>query len=273
MTSQSGLPSSNASSISGGGQGKKDHENLEAKEEYFPIFNNNAKDLQALEASVVTNITAFYSYMKAFRDSRRLLQNLAEQKVIFGEDTLVRHDLTIPEAEKKSSTYLWRIDLFNVMYMLFLAYESARKATEDLVEYEPTALECIASIMITELKCYTFIVEYCSQNFRENDILAQRLDLRRCEYIAEAHRIDRLVCKDKSRKVSEVENVWQPAFQFMGELRKQFEIALKEDLPERVLKGFRPMLPQCMHGKQDTFELDASLVHQNADVHGERRPV
>ena len=47
--------------------------NLESKEEYFPVFNNNSKDLQMLEAAVVTNITAFYTYMKAFRDLRRIL--------------------------------------------------------------------------------------------------------------------------------------------------------------------------------------------------------
>ena len=261
----------NAYAITGSGQSKNDHANLEAKEEYFPIFNNNAKDLQVLEASVVTNITAFYSYMKAFRDSRRLLQNLTEQEVDSGGDRLVKHESVILDAEKKSSTYLWRRDLFNIVYMLFLAYESARKATKDLVEYEPTALECIATVMITELKCYAFLVEYCRGNFPQDDIRAQRLDLRRCEYIAEAYRIDRLVCKHKGRRVLEIEDVWQPAFRLMGELRKQFEIALKEDLPESVLKGLRPVLPQCPHGKPDTLELGASLVHQNAAVHGGHR--
>ena len=37
-------------------------------ENYFPVFEGNTTDLQALEADVVTNVTAFYTYMKAFRD-------------------------------------------------------------------------------------------------------------------------------------------------------------------------------------------------------------
>jgi hypothetical protein len=47
-----------------------------SQEDYFPVFSNNARDLQVLEASVVNNITAFYTYMKAMRDSLRKLAEI-----------------------------------------------------------------------------------------------------------------------------------------------------------------------------------------------------
>jgi hypothetical protein len=44
-----------------------------SEEDYFPVFDNNSRDLQLLESSIVNNITAFYTYMKATRDSLRKL--------------------------------------------------------------------------------------------------------------------------------------------------------------------------------------------------------
>jgi hypothetical protein len=44
-----------------------------SKEDYFPIFESNSRDLQLLEALVVKNITEFYTYMKATRDCQRVL--------------------------------------------------------------------------------------------------------------------------------------------------------------------------------------------------------
>src|SRR5262249_20380847 len=44
-----------------------------SKEEYFPVFDNNSRDLQLLEASVVNHITEFYTYMKVARDAQRRL--------------------------------------------------------------------------------------------------------------------------------------------------------------------------------------------------------
>jgi hypothetical protein len=42
-----------------------------SEEDYFPVFDSNSRDLQLLESSIVNNITAFYTYMKATRDSLR----------------------------------------------------------------------------------------------------------------------------------------------------------------------------------------------------------
>jgi hypothetical protein len=45
-----------------------------SQENYFPVFETNTRDLQTLEARVVINITEFYTYMKAFRDSAVLFE-------------------------------------------------------------------------------------------------------------------------------------------------------------------------------------------------------
>lgn len=47
-----------------------------SEENYFPVFEGNAKDLQVLEADVVINVTAFYTYMKTFRDYMRQLAQI-----------------------------------------------------------------------------------------------------------------------------------------------------------------------------------------------------
>ena len=44
-----------------------------SKEDYFPVFSSNSSDLKLLEATVVTRITQYYTYMKAARDSLRKL--------------------------------------------------------------------------------------------------------------------------------------------------------------------------------------------------------
>ena len=90
-----------------------------SEEEYFPIFTNNARDLQVLDARVVAHITAFYTYMKAMRDSLRGLAQIPH----------------LPDDNERTGK--WHVAKRNVIYMQFLGLESARKAVRDLVEYEP----------------------------------------------------------------------------------------------------------------------------------------
>jgi hypothetical protein len=106
-----------------------------SQEDYFPVFSSNSDDLQSLEAMVVGNITEFYTYMKAARDLQR---KLAEAKSL--------------EATKAT--------LANLIYVLFLGYESGRKAVKDLVEFEPTQAENIIVILLTELICYSFLCKH-----------------------------------------------------------------------------------------------------------------
>jgi len=101
-----------------------------SQEEYFPVFDSNSRDLQQLEASVVNNITEFYTYMKATRDSLRKLADMPAQPAALDRPTAATGE---PDA--------WHDAMLNVIYLVFLGYESARKAVNDLIEFQPARAE------------------------------------------------------------------------------------------------------------------------------------
>jgi hypothetical protein len=135
------------------------------KEEYFPVFDQNAHDLQVLEASVVENITEFYTYMKAMRDSRRKLSEIEPQNSGGGTESDP-----------------WQTTACNVIFVLFLAYESGRLAVDDLVEFQPAKAERTIVAFLTELTCYKFLVKFFADHFGENDLRSVRLRLRESNY-------------------------------------------------------------------------------------------
>jgi hypothetical protein len=136
-----------------------------SQEQYFPVFDNNAKDLEVLEADVVSNVTAFYTYMKTFRDYMRRLGDLGAD----GAANREKADM-----------------LVKTIYMLFLAYESARKAIDELIEFEPTNAEAMVTGLVSELDAYRFLTEH----FDDNDIRGRRLALREdryCEFVPQLY--------------------------------------------------------------------------------------
>jgi hypothetical protein len=143
----------------GAGQPKRDGANgFTSQEDYFPVFNSNASDLKILEAEVVVNITAFYTYMKAMRDTLRKLAAMpapAERRPVETRQEVMR----------------------SAIYMLFLAFESARKAIDDLIEFEPLRAECEVAILLTELEAYQFLLATQPDDFRRD-----RLELRAADY-------------------------------------------------------------------------------------------
>lgn len=145
--------------------------NFVSQEQYFPVFDSNSRDLQLLEARVVSNIVEFYTYMKAMRDSLRKLAAI---------DAALRAETVdaVPDPSRESPR---QMTISNVIYMAFLAYESGRKAIRDLVEFEPFEAENTMVILITELKCFTFLV----QCFEPQSLRRQRLELRRETYRSE----------------------------------------------------------------------------------------
>jgi hypothetical protein len=131
-----------------------------SQESYFPVFDSSVKDLQALEADVVDNATAFYTYMKVMRDSLRKL------------------------AEIHPSTGTGRVDgwhraICNVVYMQFLGLESARKAINDLVEFEPTRAENTFTILLSELVAYAFLREQFTGDLKQRRLEARDEHYRR----------------------------------------------------------------------------------------------
>jgi hypothetical protein len=140
-----------------------------SEEDYFPVFDNNSRDLQLLESSIVNNITAFYTYMKATRDS---LRKLALVKISKPAKT----KLTSPD--EKPELDAWQATMFSV---LFLSFESGRNAISELIEYEPRAAENKMVMLITELTLYSFLLEYFERRARpeQDQLWRSRLKVRR----------------------------------------------------------------------------------------------
>lgn len=183
-------------------------------EDYFPIFGSNSRDLQSLEARVVINITAFYTYMKAVRDMRRGLQAVLP---------LPSDRLADTGAEPEAGS--WRAAMRNLIYMLFLAFESARKTIHDLVEFEPEQAERIIVILISELEAYGFL---CSHYTIESDIRRKRLLLRRRSYEEEAlDCFEKVEAGMKSGDLGE-RRLWEPAARLLDELRLRLDEALSQ---------------------------------------------
>lgn len=132
-----------------------------SQESYFPVFDASIRDLQQLEADVVTNVTAFYTYMKVMRDGLRKLAKMRKTS------TAARVDDD------------WHRALCNVIYMQFLGLESARKAIRDLVEFEPTQAEDICTILLSELVAYRFLREQFSGDLRERRLASREAEYRR----------------------------------------------------------------------------------------------
>jgi hypothetical protein len=174
--------------------------NFVSQENYFPILQTNAEDLQRLEALVVRPITEFYTYVKAFRDYLRIL----DTKMGAGR----------------------RDALIDAVYMLFLGYESGRHAVKDLIEYQPRRAEDTIVILLTELKCYSVL----ARHFREkNDYRYARLELRQDEYKREVPD----VCL-QLKEYADDHPDWTQAKRLISELVTRYEEAVGETMSKAV---------------------------------------
>jgi hypothetical protein len=165
----------------------RQHDTAEAikftsQEEYFPVFTANSRDLEILEADVVVNITAFYTYMKAFRDAYRRLADIA------------RPERTEPESNSEPDR--WHAAMRDAIYMMFLGLESGRMAIDRLIEFEPFQAESDIEILLSEIPLYSFLLKkFDEKSFREGsnrDFRYTRLAFRRVDY-------DRMISKLKKR--------------------------------------------------------------------------
>jgi hypothetical protein len=103
--------------------------------------------------------------------------------------------------------------------MLFLGYESARKAISDLVEFQPTRTENIIVILLTELFCYSFLCEH----FKHDDLKFKRLELRETDYREVVPELKALVELSHSGN----EKYWAAAKETVFELQKRYDDALR----------------------------------------------
>ncbi len=159
-----------------------------SQENYFPVFESNSHDLEALEATVVGHITEFYTYMKVVRD---LLRKVEDEPA-------------------KSAQALYA----SVIYVLFLGYESARLAIKELIEFEPTKAENMMMILLTELECYTFLC----QHYEDDDLRIERLALRFPSYKEDVEYI-----RDKIGQHDASDKDWSPAERTLVPLMVRFD--------------------------------------------------
>jgi hypothetical protein len=178
-----------------------------SQESYFPVFEHGVRDLQSLEARVVINITAFYTFMKAARDRLR---------------TFAQLDPPTAELESASKKDGPREDaVCNLIYMLFLAMESARYAVKDLVEFEPEKAERTIVILISELEAYRFLYRKFP---RKNDVHHQRIILRDADYQDLVPELCSSVMKGRASEKTEARNSqWEPALRLLPELQRRYK--------------------------------------------------
>jgi hypothetical protein len=181
-----------------------------SQEQYFPIFEQNSSDLESLEALVVESITEYYTYMKAVRD---LLRKLASIKVS-------RITKSIDSAPgDKAEIDPWHQTVADIIYVLFLGYESARKAITDLTEFQPTRAEHIIAILLTELVCYSFLCKF----HKDDKLRFSRLQLRLSDY---ENVVPELIKRVNSGYHGNQRKYWAPAQRTIADLKARYIAAL-----------------------------------------------
>jgi hypothetical protein len=181
-----------------------------SEEHYFPIFDNNSSDLESLEALVVGHITEYYTYMKAVRDLQRIFASINASQA-------AKSSAEAPHDATKVDT--WHETVADIIYVLFLGYEGARKAIADLIEFQPTRDENIIVILLTELVCFSFLCEY----LREDNLRFARLQLRETGY---EEVFQELIKSVNGPHNEENEEYWRPVQRMIPELQDRYKAAM-----------------------------------------------
>ena len=182
-----------------------DLQHFTSQEDYFPVFATNNQALQTLEAEVVIQITAFYTFMKSFRDSLRALAEISSATA---------------EANDQRAHDAWRAAAGRSVYMLFLGLESARCAIEYLVEYEPEKAEQRIVILLSELEAFEFL----RHKYRgRDDIYDRRIELRVPKYREVVPALVELV-ESKFQKSPTAD--WERAYLLLEELQRRYDSAV-----------------------------------------------
>ena len=181
-----------------------------SQEDYFPVFEHNSSDLESLEALVVESITEYYTYMKAARDLLRKLASIDVSHISKSSDSTADGTVKVDP---------WHQTVADVIYVLFLGYESARKAITDLTEFQPTQAEHTIVILLTELVCYSFLCKF----LRHDNVRFARLQLRQSDY---ERVVPALIQEVKSGYDGNQRKYWAPAQGTISELERRFHDAM-----------------------------------------------
>jgi hypothetical protein len=154
--------------------------------------------------------------MKAMRDSLRKLSEMPTQPAAAGPRPAVAADE--PDA--------WHAAMVNVVYLLYLGYESARKAVKDLIEFQPARAERSIVILLTELKCYAFL----RKHFKPGDLRRKRLELRAAGYRQDV----RDLYNEVKASAGHSDELWVQARETLPVLVVRYNEALDHDLEAKL---------------------------------------
>jgi hypothetical protein len=136
--------------------------------------------------------------MKAARDTlRKLASHVGDAQTKSGG----------PEADA------WRGTVARLINLVYLGFESGRHAVLRLVEFQPAKAERTMVILITELKCYSFLLDY----YKDDELRSRRLRLRDDDY---EEQISTLKKELRSRHGNDQH--WRPAEETVSELDKRY---------------------------------------------------
>jgi hypothetical protein len=146
--------------------------------------------------------------MKAVRDYLRAAADLSKAGNKMGATV-----------EKSPNLAFWPEAKINVIYMMFLGFESARRAIADLVEYEPRKAEVTIGILISELEAYRFLLGKFTDL---QDMRYQRIHLRYPDYeLLVPGLLKEVEAKKDFQK-------WKPPFALLPELLRRYEAVCSE---------------------------------------------
>jgi hypothetical protein len=127
------------------------------EENYFSVFDANIGNLGSLRASIVTNVTAFYTFLKAARDATRSIKDWERENYNFS---------------------MKRLDIINVIYLCLLSAIHGRKALEELCMDRYIRGYCKNTFYLIEVKAFKFL----ENNLSSGDYRKHYIDQRRSDY-------------------------------------------------------------------------------------------
>jgi hypothetical protein len=122
----------------------------------------------------------------------------------------------------KKSVNDWQLAVRNTIYMLFLMLESARKAIDQMVEYDPERALYNAEILLSEIVVYKFLWEKFSKEALKNpdyDARFRRLDLRKNDYRPIIEELNRLAA-DRIGDAEHEREAWCKVAALLNELNR-----------------------------------------------------
>jgi len=187
---------------------------FDTQESYTPIYDKGSADLQALDSTVVSSVTQFYTYRRTMVDC---LHSAMAQ---------TRRDAALSQYDQ-------------MIYMQFLMYECARTSVRELIEFEPDRAENLVTVLCSELPLFAFLIDR-HRNDSSTVFLYRRLCLRVADYWREVGGLLEQIDSQARSASPAVRKGWSKAITTSAELRIRFDDFKKQTQAEARLPSNMP---------------------------------